>query len=401
MSPCPHVAPSRSGALSLLVPASLVLVTAAGSASETSGEPAASTSARRNVTQTVHLVALPQIVQPGGRVASPDDAKAAFTATIEPIAVGRKVRLQVRRGSSWQTVATVSQDRKGRAQFAARASMNGQALTYRVRAVSFRGLPAIKSSTVSTERWLTPTWTDEFSGDSLSKDWTHRGKTYEPQSLRRCSRGSAKAVRVGGGALRLSVLRDRSRHTLCPALKRGEIAGRYAYRLNGHIGTDDAFSFKYGVAAARIKFPRLRGQHGSFWMQPVGGMYPGGTGHEIDVTEFFGAKAKRSGLFSYIHRYEGGRIVKTGTTIPDTFLHGPRDGWGRNFHVFSVQWTPRSLIFRIDGKETWRIGGRISQVPQYLILSLLSSDYELPQIQDRQLPQHMYVDWVRVWETGG
>ena len=36
-------------ALSLLVPASLVLVTAAGSASETSGEPAASTSARRNV----------------------------------------------------------------------------------------------------------------------------------------------------------------------------------------------------------------------------------------------------------------------------------------------------------------------------------------------------------------
>ena len=125
-------------------------------------------------------------------------------------------------------------------------------------------------------------------------------------------------------------------------------------------------------------------------------MYPGGTGHEIDVTEFFGAKAKRSGLFSYIHRYEGGRVVKTGTTIPDTFLHGPRDGWGKNFHVFSVQWTPRSLIFRIDGKETWRIGGRISRVPQYLILSLLSVRLtKLPQIQDRQLPQHMYVDWVR------
>ena len=389
-------------ALSLLVPASLVLVTATGSATETSGEPAASTSARRNVTQTVHLVALPQIVQPGGRVASPDDAKAAFTATIEPIAVGRKVRLQVRRGSSWQTVATVSQDRNGRAQFAARASVNGQALTYRVSAASFRGLPSIKSSTVSTERWLTPTWTDEFSGDSLSKDW-HQPRE-GPTSRRACAGAPGGAPRRSGSAaapLRLSVLRDRSRHTLCPALKRGEIAGRYAYRLNGHIGTDDAFSFRYGVAAARIKFPRLRGQHGSFWMQPVGGMYPGGTGHEIDVTEFFGAKAKRSGLFSYIHRYEGGRVVKTGTTIPDTFLHGPRDGWGKNFHVFSVQWTPRSLIFRIDGKETWRIGGRISQVPQYLILSLLSSDYELPQIQDRQLPQHMYVDWVRVWETGG
>ena len=389
-----------AGALSLLVPASLLLVTATGSATEASGEPAASTSARRNAEQTVHLVALPQIVQPGGRVASPDDAKAAFTATIEPIAAGRKVRLQVRRASSWQTVAEVSQGKNGRAQFAAPASRDGRALTYRVRAVAFRGLPAVTSNKASTERWLTPTWTDEFSGSSLSKEWQNRGRTYEPQSLRRCSRGSAQAVRVGGGALRLSVMKDPSRDTLCPALKDGQIAGRYAYRLNGHVGTDDGFSFRYGVAAARIKFPRLRGQHGSFWMQPVGGMYPGGTGHEIDVTEFFGAKAKRSGLFSYIHRYEGGRVVKTGTTIPDTFLHGPRDGWGRNFHVFSVQWTPRSLIFRIDGKETWRIGGRISQVPQYLILSLLSSDYELPQIQDRQLPQHMYVDWVRVWETG-
>ena len=57
-------------ALSLLVPACLVLVTATGSATEASGEPAASTSARRNVAQTVHLVAWPQIVQPGGRVAS-------------------------------------------------------------------------------------------------------------------------------------------------------------------------------------------------------------------------------------------------------------------------------------------------------------------------------------------
>jgi beta-glucanase (GH16 family) len=352
------------------------------------------------LTQRVRLVALPQIVQHGGRVADPDDAKAAFTATIEPISVGRKVTLQVWRGSGWQTVATVSQDRKGRAQFASPASMNGQALTYRVKVAGFGSLPAITSISVTTKRWLTPTWTDEFSGSSLSKAWTHRGKAYEPQSLRRCSRGSAKAVRVGGGAVQLSVIRDRSRDTLCPALRRGQIAGNYAYRLNGHIGTDEGFSFRYGVAAARIKFPRLRGQHGGFWMQPVGGMYPGGTGHEIDVVESFGGVLRRSGLFSYIHRYEDGRVVKTGANIPNTFLHGPRDGWWKNFHVFSVQWKPRSLIFRIDGKETWRIGGHISQVPEYLILSLLSSDYEIPLMQDRQLPQHMYVDWVRVWETG-
>ena len=394
-----------ASALSLLMPASLLLAAGPGSATnidtETGGEPAASTSTRTALTQRVRVAALPPIVQHGGRVASADDAKAAFTATFTPITPGRRVSLQVQRGSSWQTVTTVSQDRRGRAQFAARASRNGKPLSYRVRAVRFEGLARITSRTVSTQRWLNPTWGDEFSGSSLAKHWMHRGQTYEPQSYRACSRGSAKAVRVGGGAVRLSVMRDPSRHTLCPALRKGEIAGRYAYRLNGHIGTDDSFSFTYGFAAARVKFPRLRGQHGSFWMTPVGGMRPDITGHEIDVTEFFGETRRSSALWSYIHRYEGGRIVKTGANIPNTFLHGPRDGWGKNFHVFSVQWTPRWLVFRIDGKETWRVGGRISSYPELLILSLLASDYEIPLIRDRQLPQHMYVDWVRVWETGG
>ena len=37
---------------------------------------------------------------------------------------------------------------------------------------------------------------------------------------------------------------------------------------------------------------------------------------------------------------------------------------------------------------------------EYLILSLLSSDYELPDLggEDR-LPQHMYVDWVQFWRA--
>ena len=41
----------------------------------------------------------------------------------------------------------------------------------------------------------------------------------------------------------------------------------------------------------------------------------------------------------------------------------------------------------------------ISTVPQFPILSLLSSDYELPRF-DGKLPQTMEVDWARVWQTG-
>ena len=389
-------------AVALLMPAALLLGSESGSATDIAGGTAASTSVRTTSTQRVRLEALPQIVQQGERVASPDAAKAAITATLKPVAVGRKVRLQVQIGSFWESVATDREDAKGRAQFAAPATSNGQPLTYRVKAVQIEGLGAITSDTVSTARWLTPTWTDEFSGSALSPQWHHRGQSFETQSLRRCSRGDPKAVKVGNGAVRLSVLRDRSRITKCKARVRGVVAGKFAYRLNGHIGTEGAFSFKYGVAAARVKFHHQRGQHGSFWMQPVGGMYPGGTGHEIDVIEYFGDNHPQGGLATFIHRYEGSRIAKTGAWITDVraFLKSKRDGWSKNYHVFSVEWSPQRLIFRIDGEETFRISGRISSTPQYPILSLLSSDYEFPLMKDWQLPQHMYVDWVRVWETG-
>ena len=380
-------------ALALLLPATLLLWSGAGSAAEGPRPRAAAQQAR--------VVVLPQVVQQGRWAADADAAKAAITATVTPLRVGRPVRLQVLRDYAWHTVATVRTDERGRAELAAAATVDGQPATYRVRAQAFRGLARVTSDPVTTERWLEPTWTDEFSGSALSPDWNHRGQTYERESLRRCSKGDPRAVRVSGGTVRLSVLADPDELSECPTRVRGKVVGSYAHRLNGHIGTQGAFSFRYGVAAARVKFHRLRGQHGSFWLQPVGGMHPGSPGHEIDVIEYFGDNHPRGGLTTFIHRYEGSRVVRTGARVTDhaSFLNGRRDGWSKGFHVFSVEWTPRRLVFRIDGKEAWRTSGGISSAPQFPILSLLASDYEIPKMKDHQLPQHMYVDWVRVWET--
>ena len=68
--------------------------------------------------------------------------------------------------------------------------------------------------------------------------------------------------------------------------------------------------------------------------------------------------------------------------------------------MFSVEWSPGGYVFRIDGRETWRTSAGVSERAEYLILSLLSSDYELPGLggEDR-LPQHMYVDWVQFWRS--
>ena len=54
---------------------------------------------------------------------------------------------------------------------------------------------------------------------------------------------------VGGGTVRLSVMKDRSRKGKCKATSR-KMTKKISYRLNGHIGTNGLFDFKYGIAAA-------------------------------------------------------------------------------------------------------------------------------------------------------
>ncbi|WP_210651620.1 glycoside hydrolase family 16 protein [Nocardioides sp. SYSU D00065] len=365
-------------------------------------EPAASVSVLVGSGQRIRLQALPQIVQHGRGVASPDAARAAITATIRPARAGRRVQLQVQQGEAWAVVATTEQDGRGRAEFASTAAVGGQAQIYRVRAMGARGLAPLTSGTVSTARWLDATWTDEFSGSHLHPVWNHRGRDYVHGSRRSCSKGDPSAVRVGGGTVRLSVVQDPSATSRCRIRGRDAVSGRFAYRLNGHIGTEGSYAFRYGVAAARVKFHRLRGQHGAFWLQPAGGMYPGALGSEIDVVEYFGDDHPQGGLATFVHRYDGRRRISSGGWVPrqSSFLASRRDGWSKRYHVFSVEWTPRTLVFRIDGQESARMSRGVSDVRQFPILSLIAADYEIPKIKARHLPQHMYVDWVRVWETG-
>jgi beta-glucanase (GH16 family) len=402
----PRCAAAASG-LALLLPLALLVWSAPTSASET--EPAAvsveeptNVSVRVTSRQRVRLEALPQIVQHGGTVADADAARTAVVARLKPARVGRPVQLQVQHGSWWDAVATVRQDARGRAQFAADASLDGKPATYRVRLRAWGGLAPVKSDPVSTERWQESTWTDEFAGSELRPQWHHRGRDYVHSNRRSCSKGDPRAASVGGGALRLSVIKDPDVTTRCRIGGRDAVSGRFAYRLNGHVGTQGEFAFRYGFAAARVKFHRMRGQHGAFWLQPTGGMYPGALGSEIDVVEYFGDHHPQGGLATFTHRYEGRRRVSSGGWLPSSasYLASRRDGWSRNYHVFSVEWTPRTMVFRIDGKETTRMTGNVSAERQFPILSLIAADYEIPKIKGRHLPQHMYVDWVRVWETG-
>jgi len=388
--------------LSLLLLLSLVLTLLAGVVPSTA---TATTAARGRQPQTITLAVLPPIAQPGVAPAPPRSAQTVVTATLEPNMRGRTARLEVRRSGRWSTVATARSGTAGRVTFTAPTRVDGAAATYRVQADAYDSLPAVRSEPVRADAWGDPAFLDDFDDEALGSSWEHRIQFHNPWGGRACSKGDPSAVAVGGGTLRLSVLPDLElAGEPCPTYDlEGNPTGSHAYRLNGHVSTQSAFDFQYGVAAARIKFQRHRGQHGAFWLQPRGLLETGPTpwGAEIDVVEWYGSERGRERMSTAVHRHiDGGpELTTVGGPIsdPDRFLADKTDRWWRGYHVFSVEWTPLEYVFRIDGRVTMRITTGVSNHPEFLILSMLSSDFELDEIGVDALPQHMDVDWVAAW----
>jgi beta-glucanase (GH16 family) len=317
------------------------------------------------------------------------------------------VVLSLKAGRGWTRVAETTLTDRGLAEFSVPTLVSGKPATYRATAAASQGYPAITTAPVLSTQWGPPDFSDEFSGASLSATWSHRGGDYNPAALRTCSKGSPAAVQVADGVVRLSVMADLERTSECTAYRMdGSVMGQFRYRLNGHISTHGMADLTYGVAAARIKFQQSRGQHGSFWFQPTTPV-PGATaaaegGAEIDVVEWFGDGGPNSGLSGSVYYPTTSGRAKAGGWIadPGRYLADLSDSWWSGYHVFSVEWTPQAYVFRIDGRETWRTSEGVSGRPEFPILSLLSSDYELPHLggEDR-LPQHMYVDWVQFWRS--
>jgi beta-glucanase (GH16 family) len=305
------------------------------------------------------------------------------------------VTLQSKTGGSWKEADAAELGADGTADFV----VEGADASYRVVAEASEDL------TETTQEVDTPGWEvdfgDEFDGSELGNAWFHRGEEYNPDGLRACSKGSPEAVHVARGTLNLQVIRDPERTDSCVAKKAdGKSLGRYAYRLNGHVGSGSQVF--QGVTAARIKFQQGRGQHGSFWFQSPSNQMadPSVAGAEIDVVEYFGDDDKDR-LASFIHYPTEDGYVKEGDWIENArdFL-AKDDEWWKSYHVFSLEWTADEYVIRIDGQEAWRTDEGISGQPEVIALSLLSSDYELPKANEEGLPQTMSVDWVRHWTAG-
>lgn len=368
--------------------AAALLVTGCSSADD--GDP---TPPSYEKSDSVRAQVLPQLAANGEDLESAADAAWVVDATIADAEEGTTVTLVAKDDDGWSEVDEQDTDAKGRVSLTSRDSGD-------LHVVVGDGDDAIGTK-VSTKDAPEATFTDDFddedSVDAPDAVWLTRAQGYT--GVRTCSQASEDATEVADGVLKLSVLEDPDREgdeCQLPGKRK-----QFPYRLNGHVGTEHSVAFTYGFAAARIKTQAGRGQHAAFWMQAVGGQGTGGPkkgGAEIDVIEYFGDDHPEGGLTSFTYFLDkAGKKQTVGGWLPNADELG--DDWADQYHVFSVEWTPEEYVFRIDDKVTQRLKGVSSGRPEFLILSLLSSDYELPRF-DGELPQTMEVDWARVWETG-
>lgn len=303
-----------------------------------------------------------------------------------PARVGAGVTIQRLVGGSWKSVVTGGrQDSNGVFRFQTKAGSANSPATFRAVTSPARGVAAVYSRPMRPT-YFSDKWRDDFSGSALDgAKWQTR---VQPRFGRRlCSSPDPSMVKVGRGVVTLRIARTAERKTkTCP----------YGYFKNAMIGTAEAtpgFSATYGFFAARMKFQAGRGQHGAFWLQG-----PATNGAEIDVAEYFGDGRPDGGFANFVHYTDrSGALHSSGGTKSVKTILGTGRSPSNSWHVYSVEWSPSGYVFRVDGTPTFSTNKPIvASAKEGLILSLLSSDWELPALNTTSTS--MSVDWVRAWQ---
>ena len=137
--------------------------------------------------------------------------------------------------------------------------------------------------------------------------------------------------------------------------------------VSGRLNTRGKVEFTYGSAAARMKLPAASGLWPAFWALG-GGDWPE-TG-EIDIMEYVGEPDWTS---TALHGpgYSGATPLVDRAYFPDTTD-------ATDWHVYSVDWSPRELVFRVDGAVVYRVSRTMVEQhgrwafdnPKFLILNL-------------------------------
>ena len=243
-------------------------------------------------------------------------------------------------------------------------------------------------------------WSDEFNGAKLDRTkWDFRLHIMH----QRYKTWTDDAASLDGKGNLLLKVYEKDGHYYSSQLQTGSNfmdapadSGFFRWPI-GKI-TPAKFMHKYGYYEIRCKLPKQPGWWPAFWLQsPTIGasLDPAISGMEIDIMEYFDRNAV---IFHTVHwgGYGADHAQKcSGPLKRPELLEG--------YHTFGVDWNAKHYVFYVDGKETWRVDGPISNREQFILISTECSGYRpgggpSPKPKKEDFPDHFVVDYVRVFD---
>jgi beta-glucanase (GH16 family) len=174
---------------------------------------------------------------------------------------------------------------------------------------------------------------------------------------------------------------------------------------SARLNTANKQSWKYGKIAARIKLPEGEGIWPAFWMLGAninenGGDTPWPQSGEIDILELYGSK-------------DDGAIEANIHYADSSDSHGmmgavsyklPEGKFSDAFHVFELEWNAEKFTWLVDGEEfasTPITAEYLSEFHKefFILLNIaVGGTWAGRPDETTNFPQHMYVDWIRVFQ---
>ena len=226
----------------------------------------------------------------------------------------------------------------------------------------------VSSDGTSACSWTT-TFQDNFNGDTL--DLTKWNPDYKAGDKEK-QNYVEDAFHLKDGILEIKA-------------EKRKVGGRdYA---SGIITTQERFKQQYGLFEVRAKVPHGQGLWPAFWMLPDKKNYP----WEIDVFEILGNDTKTMYMTHHWKDDKGDHVWDTQKYEGPDFSQG--------FHTYALEWTPKELIWFVDGKERNRSSQGVPKEPMFMLLNLAVGG-EWPGYPDKTtpFPSYLQVDYVRVWQ---
>ncbi|MFC2125307.1 family 16 glycosylhydrolase [Bacteroidota bacterium] len=216
-------------------------------------------------------------------------------------------------------------------------------------------------------------WNEEFEGTELDLEtWNHRGLE---------TKRDISIVKTENSYL------DGKGNCVIELTKVGE-----EYHI-GQISTMLSYLTRYGYFECRARMNHEPGPHIAFWIQSPyisQGGSPDKIGAEIDVFEYLLKDPEKiyhtvhyGGYSEELHKKSGGSVKI--------------DGIEKGFHTFGVEWLKDEYVFYVNGKETWRTREGVSNIAQYLILSIECCGWG-GDVTKSKLPDEVVFDYVRVYK---